>query len=669
MPGVQETARLMAIVGMDPTDFLNKARQAEEASNKLGKQIEGAFRLAGIAMGVEGVKQAAGFAIELSQLGAQAERVGNAFDTLAGTQADAMLDRMRDAARGTISDSSMMLAANKAMMLGVTSNADEMARLLEVARVRGQAMGLSAEQAFSDIVTGIGRMSPMILDNLGILTGGEKGFQQYAESIGKSADALTDLEKRHYLLQKVLNDTSTAALAASQTLDQASNWERLDAGWQNWQEAQGKGMGGIGSIAGAAGGALSASAAVMTDTIGATEALRAFNERLRDAQDSGRLTSEAIGALSPELMTLEGQLRNGQLSAEEMQAELDRIVEAHPAVVAAFAAEAQAADALRAAMAYAQSIAGTLADDTARWMGHAGMSAGLVTKDPGAVALMGMGTNFLNYSQQPTPNADLMQREIEIRQRGVDQIYEVERERARASERAGDEYRRSLEAQGRELRGVIEGLLQPTSVTQEDAWLTKIGQYSDKWDEYVRRLRAAAGDAGNQWRSLIPTDVLAQGEEAVQAWVAQTERAFYSGQLPEQVNWEGFLGSLQQQIGERQAREALVQEAMQRAQAAGIGGSALEVQQALGLPTAPGQALAASFAEGAAQTPIAASVTAAFEEQIQGEQEHWLAMGTLCISWFEEGAKKGVTPQIGYTFARVMFPFLADMLDARRPRP
>ena len=35
-------------------------------------------------------------------------------------------------------------------------------------QVRGRAMGLSTTQAFGDIVTGIGRMSPLILDNLGI---------------------------------------------------------------------------------------------------------------------------------------------------------------------------------------------------------------------------------------------------------------------------------------------------------------------------------------------------------------------------------------------------------------------------------------------------------------------------------------------------------------------
>ena len=41
-----------------------------------------------------------------------------------------------------ISDADLILSANKAMLLGVADSADEMASLLEMARARGQAMGL-----------------------------------------------------------------------------------------------------------------------------------------------------------------------------------------------------------------------------------------------------------------------------------------------------------------------------------------------------------------------------------------------------------------------------------------------------------------------------------------------------------------------------------------------
>jgi len=121
------------------------------------------------------------------------------------------------------------------MMLGVAYTAEEMAQLMEVAAVRGRAMGLSTTQAFLDIVTGIGRVSPMILDNLGILTGGEKTFEDYAKSIGKSKDALTDAEKKQALFNKVLLETAPLIeKTADHADDLASGYERLDANLKNY---------------------------------------------------------------------------------------------------------------------------------------------------------------------------------------------------------------------------------------------------------------------------------------------------------------------------------------------------------------------------------------------------------------------------------------------------
>ena len=118
-----------------------------------------------------------------------------------------MLATLRNASQGTISDYDLMLSANRAMMLGVAQNSDEMTKLLEVAMRRGQAMGLSTQQAFNDIVTGIGRASPMILDNLGIVINATETYEAYARSIGVAADTLTKAQQTRALVQAV---TATA---------------------------------------------------------------------------------------------------------------------------------------------------------------------------------------------------------------------------------------------------------------------------------------------------------------------------------------------------------------------------------------------------------------------------------------------------------------------------
>jgi hypothetical protein len=97
-----------------------------------------------------------------------------------------------------------MLAANRAMVLGVADNTEEFTELMEIARDRARAMGLTIEQAFNDIVTGIGRGSPLILDNLGLVIDQVAANEDYASSLGKTADALTEEEKKQALLNAVL---------------------------------------------------------------------------------------------------------------------------------------------------------------------------------------------------------------------------------------------------------------------------------------------------------------------------------------------------------------------------------------------------------------------------------------------------------------------------------
>ena len=193
--------------------------------------------LAGMVAGGFAVSQIIGITKELVAIGAQAERTEASFHRVAqsyGADADKMLAAMKRAAGGQISNDELMMAANKAMMLGVTADADQMAGLLQAAMERGQAMGRTAADAFNDIVIGIGRMSPLILDNLGIMTGGEAAFAAYAATIGKTAEQLTDFERRQMLINKVLAD------AGPVTLDSQAKIASLGVAWANLRAEMGK---------------------------------------------------------------------------------------------------------------------------------------------------------------------------------------------------------------------------------------------------------------------------------------------------------------------------------------------------------------------------------------------------------------------------------------------
>jgi len=111
-----------------------------------------------------------------------------------GQNADKMVAKLKEVTKGTVANKDVMLSANRLVALNVTRDVDKMAQLFEVARVKAKAMGISTAQAINDISTGIGRNSPLILDNLGIIT---KGWAEEAKAAGQAYD-------QQFMLNKIL---------------------------------------------------------------------------------------------------------------------------------------------------------------------------------------------------------------------------------------------------------------------------------------------------------------------------------------------------------------------------------------------------------------------------------------------------------------------------------
>ena len=275
-------------------------------------------RIASIA-GMVGVvakvgKEAADLTAELYRTGAAAERLHTGFQGLVGgsSEAAAMLGKLREASRGTISDLDLITSANRAMMLQVTDDADTMSRLLEVAIARGRSLGVSSQQAFSDIVTGIGRMSPMILDNLGILTGGQQGMEAYAESIGKTADELTDFEKRQYLVNKVLEDQTPL------TNDAAEGLERLAAAQANLREEIAlRTTEALPDVAGARADVTQNIADQMRRHREAADAMTAYKDQLIEMANAGLIADEQLGMMTSTWVRLSQEVDRGRINVEQ----------------------------------------------------------------------------------------------------------------------------------------------------------------------------------------------------------------------------------------------------------------------------------------------------------------------------------------------------------------
>lgn len=169
-----------------------------------------------------------------AQTAAQYERLKYSTDALGAqynlTSSD-IISAVDKISQGTLSNSTILEQANKAMLLGVANSKDEFETLTKIAIDRGRAMGVSMEHAFNSIVLGVGRLSPLILDNLGIILDADTTYGNFAKTIGKTADALSDAEKRQALLGKLKDEMGD--FDSSNVLDAASAWERVGAEFSN----------------------------------------------------------------------------------------------------------------------------------------------------------------------------------------------------------------------------------------------------------------------------------------------------------------------------------------------------------------------------------------------------------------------------------------------------
>ena len=138
---------------------------------------------------------------------APVEGVSNAFAGLAesaGQGADGMLDALKRGSAGMVANRDLMMSFNQAAQLVSTDFAvqlpDAMGYLSKVSAATGQDMGFMLDS----LVKGVGRLSPMILDNLGIQVNLEEATAQAAEMFGVQAEELTKSQVQAGMMNVVM---------------------------------------------------------------------------------------------------------------------------------------------------------------------------------------------------------------------------------------------------------------------------------------------------------------------------------------------------------------------------------------------------------------------------------------------------------------------------------
>ncbi len=150
--------------------------------------------------------QAAEKALDFAQTGAKSLELKTSFDNLAksaGTTGQALLQSLRVAADGAIADAQLIQSANTGILLTQGKITNDLPKLVQIARASSKATGQDIGFVFDSLVRGIARGSPLIIDNAGITLNASKAFEDYAKSIGKSADSLTKEEQQQATLNAV----------------------------------------------------------------------------------------------------------------------------------------------------------------------------------------------------------------------------------------------------------------------------------------------------------------------------------------------------------------------------------------------------------------------------------------------------------------------------------
>ena len=136
----------------------------------LGGKMEGALAVFGGNLMTKAAGMAASFAAELGQavqqgieLARQGEGIRNAFERLGRGD---ILAGLREATHGTVTDLELMKAAVKFNDFNLPL--EELGTMLAFAQQKAKDTGQSVDYLVDSIVTGLGRKSLMILDNLGL---------------------------------------------------------------------------------------------------------------------------------------------------------------------------------------------------------------------------------------------------------------------------------------------------------------------------------------------------------------------------------------------------------------------------------------------------------------------------------------------------------------------
>ena len=170
------------------------------------------------------------------------DAMSRAFHTLSGgtMKASIAMSQLQKATNNTMSQIDLLKQANNAMVLGVSKSSEEMAEMFDIAQRLGRALGQDTAMSVESLITGIGRQSRLMLDNIGIIVKAEEAYEAHAEALGVNTDELTDAQKKQAFFNATMESArAKVALLGKETLTSEDSIQEFASAMKDFGAAVG----------------------------------------------------------------------------------------------------------------------------------------------------------------------------------------------------------------------------------------------------------------------------------------------------------------------------------------------------------------------------------------------------------------------------------------------
>ena len=218
--------KFKAELGLDNSEFKRKLKESEGPVSKFGGFLK---KIGGLMAAAFSIGSIVGFTKEAVKLAGELEGVRKGFMKIAEP---GLLDDLRKATKGTVTDMELMARAVEAANFGIPVK--ELSKLLAFASARAIQTGRDVDYMVNSIIIGLGRKSPKILDNLGIsataLAKELKGVSAESATIAEVTRAVGSIAEREMVKMGGLAETTGLKI------------QKLNTAWTNFKTSFGERM-------------------------------------------------------------------------------------------------------------------------------------------------------------------------------------------------------------------------------------------------------------------------------------------------------------------------------------------------------------------------------------------------------------------------------------------